>query len=272
MMHSRKGGFGLSYLRTSQVAGRTGIHPNTVRLYEEWGFLPPIERTPKGYRKFSEYHVDQIRLIRLALSFTFLSGEVRKTSMEIIRLGALRQLGAALEQAQRQMLLIRSEHRRAEEAVEILEQWVRNFQEDIPDEVLHIRDVTGKLDITYDMLRNWERNGMIKVPRDPDNGYRIFHRRELNRLRIIRILRRARYSTMSILRMLRSLDAGRQDDLRLILDTPDPEEDIVYATDHWLSTVKDLAAKAGEMTTHLEYMADRYGAGDPEDSPMELQN
>ena len=33
------------HLRTSEVAQAAGVHPNTVRLYEEWGFLPPVPRS-----------------------------------------------------------------------------------------------------------------------------------------------------------------------------------------------------------------------------------
>ena len=56
------------YLRTSDVARAVGVHPNTVRRYEEWGFLPPIPRTASGYRQFTQAHLEQMRLARLALS------------------------------------------------------------------------------------------------------------------------------------------------------------------------------------------------------------
>lgn len=42
------------YLRTSDIAKAVGVHPNTVRLYEEWGFLPPIPRNLSGYRLFTD--------------------------------------------------------------------------------------------------------------------------------------------------------------------------------------------------------------------------
>ena len=35
---------------TSQIAGIAGLHPNTVRKYEEWGNLQTPERKPNGYR------------------------------------------------------------------------------------------------------------------------------------------------------------------------------------------------------------------------------
>jgi DNA-binding transcriptional MerR regulator len=35
-------------LRTSDIAKATGIHPNTVRKYEELGYLPRPLRGPNG--------------------------------------------------------------------------------------------------------------------------------------------------------------------------------------------------------------------------------
>jgi DNA-binding transcriptional MerR regulator len=51
-------------LRTSDVAKAVGVHPNTVRLYEAWGFLPPPPHSPSGYRLFIAAHLDQMRLAR----------------------------------------------------------------------------------------------------------------------------------------------------------------------------------------------------------------
>ena len=51
-------------LRASDIAKAVGVHPNTVRLYEEWGFLPPVPRSPSGYRLFTAAHLDQMRLAR----------------------------------------------------------------------------------------------------------------------------------------------------------------------------------------------------------------
>ncbi|MEA5069215.1 MAG: MerR family DNA-binding transcriptional regulator, partial [Christensenellaceae bacterium] len=38
--------------RTAQVAGATGVHPNTVRLYERLGLIPEAHRQANGYRAF----------------------------------------------------------------------------------------------------------------------------------------------------------------------------------------------------------------------------
>lgn len=58
-------------LRTSDIATEVGVHANTVRLYEEWGYLPPIPRTEAGYRQFNSIHLAQMKLARLAFADPF---------------------------------------------------------------------------------------------------------------------------------------------------------------------------------------------------------
>ena len=39
---------------TSTIAKEFNIHPNTVRFYEEIGFLPQIPRKENGYRVYND--------------------------------------------------------------------------------------------------------------------------------------------------------------------------------------------------------------------------
>jgi DNA-binding transcriptional MerR regulator len=241
-----------SYLRTSEIARAVGVHPNTVRLYEAWGFLPPIPRTASGYRMFSQAHLDQMRLARLAMLFTWLGGEVRATARAMVFQGADGDLGGALERAFQLRALVKSERAMAEEAAGFLERWAQGAAADTTAQPLLIGETARLLGTTSDRLRNWERNGLIRVPRDPNNGYRLYGAREIGRLRVIRTLCGARYSLMSILRMLTYLDEGGGSSLRERLDTPRPDEDVLYATDRWLSTLAELEARADQVIAHLE--------------------
>jgi len=63
---------------------------------------------------------------------------------------------------------------------------------------------------------------------------------ELSRLSVIRTLRKARYSTMAILRMMLAFEQGQRDYLVRVLDTPNQEEEMVYVTDQWLTTLNDM--------------------------------
>ena len=73
-------------------------------------------------------------------------------------------------------------------------------------------------------------------------------------MRVIRTLSRAGYSNMAILRMLRRLDAGERHNLRQVLDTPDPHEDVFSAADHWLTTLQSQEQRAHDMIAQLEAM------------------
>lgn len=233
-----------NYLLTSEVAQTVGVHPNTVRLYEEWNLLPPIPRTPSGYRMFNEAHLDQMKLARMAMNFTWMGGDIRKTAYNMIYSGAEDDLGGALEIAYQLRVLIQAEQAQAGAAADFLENWAQGFAVESKDKPRKIGEVAKLLNVTTDRLRNWERNNLIEVPRNPLNGYRFYRTREIGRLRVIRTLSQARYSQMAILRMLMRLDQGKTENLRAVLDTPRDDEDVYFVTDQLLSTLAELEEKS----------------------------
>ncbi len=241
------------YLRTSELAKAARVHPNTVRLYEKWGLLPQAERNPyNNYRRFTEKHLDQILLVRQVLRFTWLNDETHATVYEVISQGVQDNLGGALELAYKLLLQVQAERAQAEAAVRYLERWVEGIPPDALTRPLRIGEVARLLNVTLDQLRNWERNNLLETPRDPSNGYRLYGPDEIGRLRVIRMLIRSRYSTMSILRMLNKLDEGETGQLRQVLDTPGSEEDALYVTDHWLTTLNELEQAAHELIKQIE--------------------
>ena len=244
-------------LRTSDIAKAVGVHPNTVRLYEEWGFQPPIPRSPSGYRLFTGAHLDQMRLARAALRGPWPGRNIKQSALTLVRRAASGDLGGALEQAYRHLALVQAERARAEVAAELLERWAHGTPADATVEPLWIGQAAQLLDVTADVLRNWERNGLIKVGRDPGNGYRLYGAAEIGRLRVIRMLRRAGYSMMAVLRMLLQLDRGQDADLRQALDTPRPDEDVYSAADRWLSTLAAQEPRAMDLFARLEDMISR---------------
>ncbi|MBI5671220.1 MAG: MerR family transcriptional regulator [Chloroflexi bacterium] len=249
------------WLRTSDVARAVGVHPNTVRLYEAWGLLPPIPRAPNGYRQYTQRHLLQMRLARTAMRCTWAGGPIRRTTLAVVHLAAGNDLPAALDAAYSLQALIASEQAQAEAAVRVLENWAQGGGSENLPRPLRIGEAAKHLNVTIDMLRNWERNGLLDVPRTPGDGYRAYGSREISRLRVIRTLGRARYSTMSILRMLRALDSGQPANLREVLDTPAPDEaDALYVTDRWLTTLAEMCYSAEEIITLIQTMMAQPGA------------
>ena len=244
----------MNYLSTSQLARAVGVHPNTVRRYVDRGFLPSVGRSPAGYRRFTERHLDCLRLTRLVFSNQFPGSAIYHSGLDIIRTTAAGDLGGALELAYRHLALVQSERAQAEVAADLLERWAFGTPADATSKPLQIRKAAQLLGISIDILRSWDRNGLIDIPRDPSNGYRLYGATEFSRLRVIRMLSRAGYSMGAILRMLIQLDRGETTDLRRALDTPRPDEDVYLASDRWLSTLSEHEDRARQIIHLLEEM------------------
>ena len=239
-------------LSTAKIAKAVGCHPNTVRLYEQWGFLPAVPRSPAGYRLYTEAHLDQMRLARMGLNTDWPGRRLRTSVVDLIKQAALGDLGGALELAYQHLALVNAVQAQAESAAKLLVRWAQGAPTDATVRQMRMVDTARLLGLTRDILRNWERSGLIAVPRDPANGYRQYGQIQVARLRVIRMLRNAGYSTMAILRMLIQLDEGTTQDLRQALNTPRADEDVFYATDRWVSTLDDQEQRALKMITLLE--------------------
>ncbi len=248
-------------LSTSKIAKAVGCHPNTVRLYEQWGYLPPVRRSPAGYRLYTQEHLDQMRLARTALEGEWPGKTIRQSAISLVRHAASSDLGGALEQAYQHLGRVRAERAQAEIAAQLLERWAAGAAADATARTLCTGETASLLGVTIDCLRTWERDGLISVPRDPRNGYRRYGLVEIGRLRVIRMLRTAGYSLMAILRMLTHLDEGRAGDLRQVLDTPRPDEDIFSAADRWITSLHRQEERAGRLIALLEERLQRIPPG-----------
>ncbi|HEX3076701.1 MAG TPA: MerR family transcriptional regulator [Lachnospiraceae bacterium] len=242
----------MSY-RTSQIAKLIGVHPNTIRFYEEMGLLPRIPRTENGYRVFDDRHLTQLRLLRTAFRAEIISSRLRQEVFEIVKTAALNDIDEAYISAKQYSEHLKEEKAKAEEAIRIataiLEKGITLDKEIL----LNGRKETARiLGITTDVLRDWERNGLIQVPQTT-KGRKIYGQKELDRLKIIRVLRNAHYSMMSILRMLNRLDEGDRN-IRRIIDTPAEDEDIVCATDRYITALTMAEGDAKEMLHILDGM------------------
>ena len=50
-------------MKIQEFAQRTGLSANTIRYYESIGVLPSPERTPNGYRDYTEKDLDRARFV-----------------------------------------------------------------------------------------------------------------------------------------------------------------------------------------------------------------
>ena len=125
-----------------------------------------------GYRLYTLDHLDQMRLARTALNTAWPGKTIRKAAFALIHQAARSDLGGALESAYRYLALVQTERNQAEMAAELVSRWAQGFPADTAAQGLHIRAALH-LNVTSDQLRNWERNGLLDVPKDPHNNYRL---------------------------------------------------------------------------------------------------
>jgi len=240
------------FLSTSDLARAAGIHPNTVRRYVDWGLLPPVERSPAGYRLFTQRHLDCLRLGRMIYTAPYPGRGFRALGTEIIQCAVIDDWTAALDKAYEHLAAAKAELEQADAAANLLEHWAQTMTDGPDKERLAIGDVSKLLGVSLDIIRNAERNGLIAVPRNSYNNYRLFGKKEIERLRVIRMLTKAGYSHMAILRMFLELDAGNTRDLKRVLDTPREDEDIFSAADRWLTTLHEQEKLAQRVIQLIE--------------------
>lgn len=243
----------MNIYRTSEVAQVIGIHPNTVRLYEELELIPKPERQPNGYRIFTDFHLKQFRLARTALEVEVLQNGLRKKAIDIIKTSSAGNLEEAKNLTKSYLQQIRTEQGNAEEAIEIVKQLLAGSKQETDKLHLTRNETADYLQISMDTLRNWELNGLLTVKRK-QNGYRVYTDEDIKRLKIIRSLRCANYSLSAILRMLNELSCNPKINIRKVIDTPKANDEIISVCDKLLTSLQHAERNAQDILIQLKNM------------------
>src|SRR5262249_41827458 len=111
------------YFYTSDLARIAAVHPNTVRRYADSGLIPPVERTPKGYRRFTHHHLDCLRVACLIYRSTYPGKGIRASAHEILASAIAGNWAIALQKSLAHLSFVQAEQSRAEAAVVAIEEW-----------------------------------------------------------------------------------------------------------------------------------------------------
>lgn len=238
--------------KTAEVAAMTGIHPNTVRLYEKLKLIPKAERLSNGYRVFTEFHVMQYKLVRVAFQVEILQNGLRKKIVQMITVAATKDFDTAIALTKDYLKQLQQERNNAEEAIEIVKTILAGDKSKCT-QYRKRKEVSEVLEISMDALRNWEMNGLLTVKRS-DNGYRVYTDEDIQRLKIIRSLRCANYSLESILRLLQQLSKNPDTDIRAALNTPKQTDDIISVCDRLIVSLLSAERNANTLLQMLQEM------------------
>ena len=237
---------------TSEIARLLGIHPNTVRLYEAWQLIPRAQRKANGYRLFTEIHLAQLRLVRVAFRTEVLQNGLRKKMVEAVKASAQGDYDRALQLAEAYRRQVGEEITNAAEAIRVARR-IHAGATRHEDLCLTRREIAARLGVSLDTLRNWERNGLLR-PGRMQNGLRVHDGGDLDRLMMIRALRCVSYSLEAILRMLTALERYPKADRAQALNVPGEGAEIISVCDRLITSLRAAERNAAIMTGMLADM------------------
>ena len=235
---------------TRDIAAAVGVHVNTVRFYEEIGFITKPERRPNGYRVYTRLQLEQCRVVRRAMRAEVLQNGLRQKAVEIVRLCAALDFDGACAAALEYRDMLDAEIVRARQAADTVQNALGQSAREEPLR-LNRREAAERLGVTGETLRTWERSGLLTVRRR-ENGYRVYDAADMARLNIIRTLRCANYSLAAILRLLNRLEQSGVGSVETVLDTPDDEEDVLSACDRLIASLTATRADADALRGMIE--------------------
>lgn len=235
-------------LRTAQIARECGVHVNTVRFYERVGLISPVPRDARDYRVFSPRHLYQVKVLRLLYSGDWPGRPVRARAAAILEKMKEWDLCGARRAVREYIEILDRELDNAKKAVGLLREW-EPADSGTGEERYGMREVARMLSVSREAMRNWERNNLIRIPREGANQKRYVTTDELNRLRVIAVLIKSGHSIAVIHHALSRLRAAGTEQAIEVFSQPDGLE-VLSAGDHYLevlTTHRERADSLGEL-------------------------
>jgi len=235
---------------TKELAELTGVHSNTVRLYEAWGYISkPGRLENNNYRIFTDLHLVQMKLARIALPGPYpVNG---KHVQQMVKEFALGNLHESLVLAREYLNNVQLEQKRAVRAMTILDDWFANRSCQKDDDLIKGRLKAAQIiGVTLDALRTWERNGLYSIKKD-QHGILAYTQSDLERIEVVRLLRNCGYSIVSLLKVFNQHE-NITEKPSILLSLPNNDGDFFYVTDQFMQFLQNHEQRAQSLIVMIE--------------------
>jgi DNA-binding transcriptional MerR regulator len=180
----------VSIVRPADLAREHGISTQAVRNYEHERFLPPAERTPSGYRIYTEVHAEALRAyLALVAAYGHSTGG---RIMTAIHDGELDEALLVIDRGHHQLLRDRATLDSVRGAVDHLSAQA-DVGRDLPAKTRTVGELAHRLGVTPATVRKWEDAGILTPARDPATGYRVYDANDVRDAELTHLLRRGGY-------------------------------------------------------------------------------
>lgn len=233
------------YWRPIDLARAVGVSAQTVRTYEQVGFLPPAARTATGYRRYETRHMRALQVARLMIT-----GYGWRPALRIMQyahegevaaaVAAVDACHAGLDQARHKTVATLTALRSA--ITPSTDEDGRAYQTELP---LRISAVARRVGVRASTVRFWEKHDLVQPRRESASGYRLYDAVEVRRVQVIALLRHGGYDFDAIRPVLAELATGRPEQVahaaeRRLADVTEESRRCSAATAAFWAYIEDL--------------------------------
>ena len=196
------------------MAKASGLSVQSIRNYEQWGFLPESQRSSAGYRRYEQRHLHALTVSRMMIRA--FGWERSRGIMSSLHRGELAPALAALDAYH---AVLHRERQEVERSLEVLRNTsLRELasshneqQEAISFSKKHsfrIGEVAQQVGVRVSAVRFWEEQGLVKPSRERESRYRSYDAEQVRNVRIVVLLRKVGYNFETIRMVLAQLTTG----------------------------------------------------------------
>ena len=169
-------------MRPIDIARKLKISTATFRHYEEFGIIPPVMRSPNGYRIYTDEHMAYFICIR-EMIHGFTLSEIAK----MLKLVLENQHDEALWIANKAQAILQNDKFVCEQ---IKLRFLQKKKDTVTKEftIDTVSKITGIIPST---IRYWDKIGLISASRCADNNYRTFTQTHIDEILMIQALKLA---------------------------------------------------------------------------------
>lgn len=193
-------------LRTIDLARAGQLSVQQVRNYEAQGLLPPAERGPHGYRRYTHKHLVALNVARgLAGGYGW---QRARAIMRGINRGDVPGALALIDERHAELAHQRLQLEQTLTALRVLATQSAVLTNTRRTEPRRVGEAAREVGVRVSALHFWEQQGLLHPARDMTSRYRFYNEQQMRHLRVVVLLRAAGYTFAAIRTTLDELAAG----------------------------------------------------------------
>lgn len=201
------------FLKPNDLAKASGLSVQSIRNYEQWGFLPTAQRSETGYRRYEQRHLRALHVSRVMIRAY--EWERSRNIMTCVHQGNLTSPLATMDAFHAKL---HQERQEVERSLEILRTTSEAFDMSMTEgrelttshrkHLFRIGEVAQHMGVRVSAVRFWEEQGLLKPIRDRESRFRLYDEEQIRNLHVVVLLRKAGYNFEAIREVLKQLAIG----------------------------------------------------------------